>query len=1190
MTLNKKFSKDKKKNNSKISKQIQSKIKKKDKNSKNKSKSPYNNAIELKRSSSQISSFISRYENNIRNNKTINMDDKKENLMKNKFFFSSYELGNISDILNKKDLTMSENKYFNNMNNIKRKDFNESKDIIKVNTKIVKDGSSRCNNKLLYNNSKSETKNNLNNSNKNKLLNTKLYKKVKEKNIKNIKYNISNTQKKFFINEKFNFLFRKLKKIFLSKIFLIIKKRYKHKFDRFRKSSNLKISKTKSKILNLSSKKSSMSKNKEKKNNINNNMFKQSYKNKNLDQTIGINGLNRPPSKISIKYSDNYKVNQIHIQHKQKSVKIKLNQNITINNLQIKKNKTLNESKLKVKKNKQNNNNSHKKINNKKSNSYKKEIKKNIFNDSKEKHNFIINRPDKELMKILGKNNNYNNIQNENIYYYNTEISTSLINSIYKMNNSGRNCRVYENCLIEGNKFYQHKIGGAGLKEKNYPLMDTSPIRNINSPFLKKNVSPKKGDSKTKEKINLNIKVNNSNNRCVIYDKNINIQKCETNPINNNLYDLFNNDLLIKNIFVYWKNYSTKKKILKKFLIKNKIYEIIKKSQRLIFKIILKILHICLLKKYFHKYKNIYYKRKIFQNLRYIKNKGIKYINIPICQRNSYDIINNININNYIDCSDLNRMIRKRSQSPVILSKLVMLSSEKSNNNLNEIKYTGNIFDNQNKNLDEIKYNLKSFYNEDFISFAQTDRLHDNFNSNNLIKKSPNQKIINLNGLSINHKKKQNNIIRNNYYNDDNETEASNKNKKNALINQVNQLRMVFNLLEQQENRTNNLYNCFHRWLFEAKINLRNNNKNIFWSFSGNNNLSIEVDNNQKIYNRYSVNTYKDKDINNTCLGKKNFGIGKYTPVRGIKNFRSKTSQKMANNQNIFDYNDLDDIRRNCNFNASSNSNISSSLMNIKNINKNDMNMVYHKKKLITPNLQCNYNNCFLEYNNNSYLTNYDNFKSMNITSFDFYKRNDCFKDNYYIYNNNINISNKELNNSIYSSYQEKNIGKLYIIPYKSSTYLQPNMIQEKKIDLKKMNRIEEKEINFALYKTKNSQNKSSDINNINKDYFGQNAKINTENNKIIYRQGKNEIKNNINNANCNKRIFIYTNNNKWYNEKNIKYKKRSTYNSARNRSVNFGKFINLEKELIKDNEKRIIKSNFSFSYFENKYQSQIYI
>ena len=46
-----------------------------------------NNIIALKRATSGLSSFFSRYESNIKSNKTINIDKKKELLIKNKLFF-----------------------------------------------------------------------------------------------------------------------------------------------------------------------------------------------------------------------------------------------------------------------------------------------------------------------------------------------------------------------------------------------------------------------------------------------------------------------------------------------------------------------------------------------------------------------------------------------------------------------------------------------------------------------------------------------------------------------------------------------------------------------------------------------------------------------------------------------------------------------------------------------------------------------------------------------------------------------------------------------------------------------------------------------------------------------------------------------------------------------------------------------
>ena len=137
---------------------------------------------------------------------------------------------------------------------------------------------------------------------------------------------------------------------------------------------------------------------------------------------------------------------------------MKISQNA--NNLKIKINKNnikkpLNETKLnsKDKKNKQNNNISQQKIKEKKCYSYKKDSKKNN-NIQIEENRLYINNGNKELISIISKdNNNINNIkQKEDILYYNTEVNSNIINSIYNMNNSGHICKVYKNCLNEGNK------------------------------------------------------------------------------------------------------------------------------------------------------------------------------------------------------------------------------------------------------------------------------------------------------------------------------------------------------------------------------------------------------------------------------------------------------------------------------------------------------------------------------------------------------------------------------------------------------------------------------------------------------------------------------------------------------------------------------------------------------------------
>ena len=399
---------------------------------------------------------------------------------------------------------MSENKYFGETKNIKN---DKNKNIIKVNTKNVKENSPRGCNKLLHSNSKSNSKSKINlnktANNKSKLFNTKLHKKIENNNIKNIKYNISLTQKKFFINEKFIFFIRKIIKIFLSKIFIIFKKKYKYTNERFKKS-NLKSSydKNKSKLLKISTnKKLSKPKNKGKeiKNNIrytnnnNNNIKKQSHKNEKPEDILGNIGLSRPPSQLSIKDLNNNIINQSHIQKKQKSVKIKLSQNA--NNLKIKINKTnikkpLNKTKFnsKDKKNKQNKNTiSQQKIKEKKCYSYKKDSKKDNVIQIKE-NRLYINNGNKELSSIISKdNNNIKNIkQKEDILYYNTEVNSNIINTI---NNSGPKCKVYENCLNEGNKKYHPKIGGNSPKnEKEDLLYHNSPIsnKNMNTPFYKK--------------------------------------------------------------------------------------------------------------------------------------------------------------------------------------------------------------------------------------------------------------------------------------------------------------------------------------------------------------------------------------------------------------------------------------------------------------------------------------------------------------------------------------------------------------------------------------------------------------------------------------------------------------------------------------------------------------------------------
>jgi hypothetical protein len=159
--------------------------------------------------------------------------------------------------------------------------------------------------------------------------------------------------------------------------------------------------------------------------------------------------------------------------------------------------------------------------------------------------------------------------------------------------------------------------------------------------------------------------------------------------------------------------------------------------------------------------------------------------------------------------------MKKRAQSPIVLSKLIIPS--KDNTKYSQEISKGNIFDEQNKNINinnmnyanNLKYNYKSKKcNNNYVTFAQTDRIHNNLYSpmNSSVPKLENKNKIFFNDINNNVTKELNmtDMYNNKYY-------ENNINKKNVLIDQVNQLRMVFNLLEQHENKKTSLYECFHK-------------------------------------------------------------------------------------------------------------------------------------------------------------------------------------------------------------------------------------------------------------------------------------------------------------------------------------------------------------------------------------------
>ena len=521
-----------------------------------------------------------------------------------------------------------------------------------------------------------------------------------------------------------------------------------------------------------------------------------------------------------------------------------------------------------------------------------------------------------------------------------------------------------------------------------------------------------------------------------------------------------NNYGYIKNIFNLWKSSVTKQKIINNLIYRSKLNKFMTKFKNIFIKKLLNVLNICILYKFFYKYKDKYFRWKIVNNIRKMKNNSSKSINKRAQDINKFDIINNININNYI-YSDYNKYIKQKNKNPVILSKLINPKTKTDNfiSELNEPQKDLNIFEEKNHNID-INSERKQYNNNynNYFFFNQTDREQNNINSDlflNYIKDEDKYcKSININIKKLKMKYSSN-------INDSNKQERS-QIMSNNMINKVNQLSMVLNLLQQHKTKNINLLECFHKWFLFSKTNSSQKN-NEFFSFSPEKSI------NQNLINqRYSNNTYSKKIKNVAFSSKKKKKIkqesDEYSPIKEITNFRSNTVKKIAyinycnssnwinkrDNKNKFDINSFELIEPNLN-----------------NINNN---YVYHKKIINISNISGIYN-CFLE--NNNFI---DNTKSMNITSSSFY-------------------SNKT---------KDLKISKI---------------IEEKKVSFKNVNRIEEREIKFSSYKRNNSSDKNYKLNelnikktknNSNEDLFVNKLKNNiikkTDNYIIDY--GKNLIRN----------------------------------------------------------------------------------
>jgi len=319
------------------------------------------------------------------------------------------------------------------------------------------------------------------------------------------------------------------------------------------------------------------------------------------------------------------------------------------------------------------------------------------------------------------------------------KINNKLKNKTLKTS-SEKNRKLLQNKQKENNKFINKKI-------KNRVLFQKNENSNKNKTKIKDNANKIIPNKTSKNKLH---KLKKFDTCPLSYMK-----KNEVNPI------IYKSQ--IKKYFFYWKNITFKTKFVKylasmwnKKKLRNILY-------RKIIRIIMDHFQMLILKKYFDEYQNKAIETNILLKLRtYLlkSNKLQKYIDSSEKgDLNHYNtkgggIINNININNFINYNYSNQII----------------SSEKNNNNWNNY-ITENNF----------KFPLSYMKNE--------------INPNDQFKQEKNYKIVKIN----------------NFY------------PKGILINQMNQLRMVFNLLQQKKLKKSNIRDYFKLW----KKNTFNNCSNI---------------------------------------------------------------------------------------------------------------------------------------------------------------------------------------------------------------------------------------------------------------------------------------------------------------------------------------------------------------------------
>ena len=461
-------------------------------------------------------------------------------------------------------------------------------------------------------------------------------------------------------------------------------------------------------------------------------------------------------------------------------------------------------------------------------------MKKNKKETNKENENKYSNNNKNSYINIQRDNNNRK--MNNKSLYSNHKVLKEYQSKDYS--NKKNHYKRYDLFINEvGNNSTQNTLGILNSLNNNKIL--NTDINSFNGIITKYNL-------KNCLTINTSKKKNKINK-----EKLFKLKKFDTSPLSfkskkNNLYQKF----YVKKYLDYWNTIMIKNKVLYKLAKFLNQIKLSKLFYRRFTQILIQSLTILYLKKYFMKYKDIITKHIILKKLKsYFLETGHNENNL---QRR--DIINNININNFINYSrdEINKIIPNMKEEFNIAT-FDFKSAFPYLNNIKEI----NIM-NTNINID---MNKNQSYN------------------------------------SINNK---------------NQTSYSNiKNDKmpqGILVDQINQLLMVFNLLRQHNNNENgeaSILNCFKKWKkisfeYEGSSMRKEEDKKICENnelTTSNKDIEILCKNHEK---KYPIQFYNESKTNG-CIKinkKKNLYTARHSyTMRGLENMdntqTSRTNRKI---------------------------------------------------------------------------------------------------------------------------------------------------------------------------------------------------------------------------------------------------------------------------------------------------------